>query len=568
MMSASSASSTNAPNQLHQHQQNLHTRPIVYSIAGSDSGGGAGIQADLLTMHSMHCHGCSAITSLTAQSSVGVSSVHVLPASFLSKQLDTLLTDLPPVAIKIGMLGSTELVHVVADTLKSLKDVFTVLDPVMVSTSGHSLMEPNVQQAMIDDLFPLADIVTPNQLEATALCGVKLSSFDNVEQAARDIIKMGARSVLIKGGHAEDDEQYAHDYFLASFAEESLEDSSEKREPRLCDAHNGVWLRSPRYKTDNTHGTGCTLSSAMASAYALGERERRIQSVEHRRGAYSSIDIVDACLLAKAYVTAGILASTQLGRGPGPVAHTNFPNTHQHYPTIVQHPSAGESPPFRRMVAHNADTNTNNDVPRLGRILPIVDSIDWVERLCTMGGVTDMQLRIKHETSHEAILRTVKQAQELCQAANVRLWINDHWQAALEAKCYGVHFGQEDLYKCMKSGGLNELRQHNLALGISTHSFGELAVALGVRPSYVSLGPIFCTTSKHVQFDPQGLDVLKTWRNLIPPDIPLVAIGGINDAEIAAQVRHAGADCVAVIGAITQANDAAVAVAALNKAMV
>ena len=208
-----------------------------------------------------------------------------------------------------------------------------------------------------------------------------------------------------------------------------------------------------------------------------------------------------------------------------------------------------------------------DDEPVLGRILPIVDTVEWVEKLTKTPGITDIQLRIKDETDPDKILERVKICQKMCQSSNVRLWINDYWQAAINAGCFGVHVGQEDLVKCIHGGGLEELRKNNIALGISSHSYGELAAALGVNPSYISLGPVFGTSSKKVAFDPQGLSIVRKWRQLIPPDVPFVTIGGISDSKRATQNKEAGADCVAVIGAVTQSDDVAAAVRLLNDAM-
>ena len=163
--------------------------PIVYTIAGSDSGGGAGIQADLHAIHGMGCHGCSAITCLTAQSSTGVTDVHTPPAEFLKAQLDTLKEDLHPRAIKIGMLGSKPIALEVSQFLKSLKEEdsgeheppFVVLDPVMISTSGHKLIEDDAKEAIIDSVFPYVDVVTPNKFEAEELLGRTLNSPEDVE---------------------------------------------------------------------------------------------------------------------------------------------------------------------------------------------------------------------------------------------------------------------------------------------------------------------------------------------------------------------------------------------------
>jgi hydroxymethylpyrimidine kinase/phosphomethylpyrimidine kinase/thiamine-phosphate diphosphorylase len=554
--------------------------PIVYTIAGSDSGGGAGIQADLHAIHAMHCHGCSAITCLTAQNSVGVTGVHAPPASFLKTQLETLADDLPPKAVKIGMLGNEELAITVGDALTKLKlklkengnKIWVVLDPVMISTSGHKLIDDVAIKAMIQHVLPHADVLTPNKFEAEALLGRKLSTPQDIEEGAKEILKMGCKSVLIKGGHTLTERlptaesvssevkatlMYAQDFLLSS------ETPRGEGDERLCDGPRGVWLRTTRWDSENTHGTGCTLSSSIASALALGEQKR--QEPNNPEGATSAIDIVDACCLAKAYVAAGIQQGVQLGKGPGPLVQTQFPSSHEHFPTIAVDPTS-DTPPFRPMKAYSSE-NSDDSIPVLGRILPIVDTVSWVERLAKTPGVTDIQLRIKDENDPDRIAERAKTCQELCEATGVRLWINDHWEAAVKAGCFGVHVGQEDLAKCMNAGGLDKLRENNVALGISTHSYGELAAALGVKPSYISMGPVFATSSKKVQFDPQGLGIVAKWRQLIPPSIPFVTIGGIGDVETAKQNRDAGADCVAVIGAVTGAEDVSARVAELNDAM-
>ena len=543
-------------------------KPIVYTIAGSDSGGGAGIQADLHAIHALGGHGCSAITCLTAQNSIAVASVHAPPAQFLQEQLQALRSDLPPTAVKIGMLGTREIAVQVGDFLKQIKNnVWVVVDPVMISTSGHRLIEPDAQQAMVDHIFPHAHVLTPNIFEAEALLGGrKIETTKQIEQAARDLLQLGVKSVLIKGGHVETQQgKWAQDYFLSAASQEA---DTVPTELRLCDGVCGVWIRSPRYDTEHTHGTGCTLSSCIASALALGEKER--SSSSERRGALSSISAVDACCLAKAYVTAGIHQGVKLGQGPGPVAQTEFPSLAEYYPSIVSDPTKASERPFRPMRSFDANhdkESPEDEVPMLGRILPIVDTIEWVEKICETRGVSDLQLRIKNESDPAQIRNKVQKAQSICRKAGVRLWVNDHWQAAIDAECFGVHVGQEDLYKCIGAGGLERLREKNMALGVSTHSFGELAAALSVKPSYISLGPVFATSSKKVSFDPQGLETVAKWRQLIPAPIPLVCIGGIVDDRAARAVCEAGADSVAVIGAITEAPNVQDAVDRLNSAM-
>jgi len=557
------------------------TPPIVYTIAGSDSGGGAGIQADLHAIQNMGCHGCSAITCLTAQNSVGVTSIHAPPSSFLKKQLETLLEDMPPRAVKIGMLGTSELAIEVGNFLKTLpKETYVVLDPVMISTSGSKLIQDEAKEAMIEHVFPHADILTPNKYEAEELLGRKLITPEDVEKGAKEILEMGCKAVLIKGGHSLSEKEstkgsiektkqeqksicsidgYSQDYFLSK----SIDG---KADERLCDAATtGIWIRSVRYDTIHTHGTGCTLSSSIASALAIGHQYREQGNSES--GANSAIYDVDACVLGKAYVTAGIDRGVQLGEGPGPVAQTQFPSASEYFPTIHKTSSISSSmaPSFLKM---NKASSDSNSAIKLGPILPIVDTIEWIERLAPNSEITDIQLRIKNENDPSVIQDIVQKAQDICASHNTRLWINDHYKAAIAVKgVFGVHLGQEDLKKCYDEGGLDLMKENNLALGISTHSFGELAVAIGLKPTYISLGPVFATNSKNVNFDPQGLSTVTQWRNLIHDEIPLVAIGGINNGDSAKLVKDAGADCVAVIGAITKADDTDVAIEKLTYAM-
>jgi hydroxymethylpyrimidine kinase / phosphomethylpyrimidine kinase / thiamine-phosphate diphosphorylase len=584
-------------------------RPVVYTIAGSDSGGGAGIQADLLAIHAMKCHGCSAITCLTAQNSQGVTAVHVPPTDFLRQQLETLWEDMPPRAIKIGMLATPELAQVVGKVLKRLLQtrtstnqivnysnstntkIWIVLDPVMVSTSGSRLLQDDAIDAMMEHVFPLADVVTPNKFEAETLLGRTLSTPSEVEQGARELLrKLKCRSVLIKGGHTLVESSSSSSSSLTDapaipsvevqstfdFALDYLLSSDAPVEPgklRLCDPSQGVWLRTPRWDSDNTHGTGCTLSTAIASALALGEENR--QSTQ-RIGSQSSIQIVDACCLAKAYVSAGIQQGTKYGSGPGPVAQTEFPSSYLNFPSIVKNPSEGRTgnnnnfawTNFRPVRSMSSPESSNPDISPLGRLLPIVDTVEWVDRLSKMRGITDIQLRIKDVVDPKVITERVRVCQEICSANGVRLWINDHWEASLQAGCFGVHIGQEDLFQCMNAGGLEKLKSSGMALGISTHSYGELAVALGVKPSYISMGPVFATSSKDVAFDPQGLETVKKWRQLIPPLVPLVTIGGINDITTAKLNQNAGSDCIAVISAITHSPNPSTSVAELNDAMI
>jgi len=518
-------------------------------------------------------------------------------------QLRALTEDLYPRAIKVGMLGSKDLALEVGSFLKGIKGEqvdeggeeeqterpFVVLDPVMISTSGHKLIEDEAKEAIIESVFPYVDVVTPNKFEAEELLGRKLTSPEDVENGAREILNMGVKAVLIKGGHSLAESQkrvdskindgndnvnlsegvkttlgYAQDYFLSS------EGPLTPGEERICDGSRGVWLRADRYDTIHTHGTGCTLSSVIASALALGHQQRSINGIdEEGTGATRAIHMIDACCLAKAYVTEGVGRGVQLGSGPGPVAHTFFPSSFKSFPSVALDPKDGTSETFLKMrSATTANYNSDgDDVITLGKLLPIVNNKEWIERLSPLDEITDIQLRIKNEDDQDEILKIVEECQKVCEKNNVRLWINDYWRAAVKAKCFGVHVGQEDLAKCIDDGGLEIIRENKMALGISTHSYAELAAAIGVKPSYISLGPVFGTDSKNVAFHPQTLDTVRRWRELIRPDIPLVAIGGINDAPTVSRVKDAGADCVAVISAITKSDDIDSAVKSLDMAM-
>jgi len=262
----------------------------------------------------------------------------------------------------------------------------------------------------------------------------------------------------------------------------------------------------------------------------------------------------------------------QLGGGPGPVVQTSFPSSSEHYPALALDPMQTSPPSFLKMGSTSGLQNCNHDQTQrydnvLGTVLPIVENVEWVERLCNVSGMTDIQLRIKGVSDDKTISRIVLKCQEICIRSGVRLWINDHWRHAIRAKCFGVHLGQEDLARCVKEGGLEKIRQNNMALGISTHSYAELSTAIGMKPSYISLGPVFGTASKNVAFDPQGLSTVKKWRDLIESNIPLVAIGGINDSDSAEKVKKSGADCIAVIGALTKASDVDLAFKQLTEAM-
>src|SRR5687768_6871578 len=217
--------------------------PIALTIAGSDPGGGAGIQADLKTFHQFGVFGTSAIAALTVQNTRGVSGVHAVPVPFVAEQIEALALDLPPAALKTGMLATKELVEGVAAAIARHEWRAYVLDPVMASTSGHRLLEPEAERAVAERLLPLAAIVTPNLDEAEILVGGKVRDPDAMERAGRSLVSRGAGAALIKGGHLEGS---------------TLVDV-------LVTSNAAVRYERPKIATTSTHGTGCTLSAAITA---------------------------------------------------------------------------------------------------------------------------------------------------------------------------------------------------------------------------------------------------------------------------------------------------------------
>ena len=250
------------------------------TIAGSDSSGGAGIQADIKTMSAHHVYGMTAITALTAQNTTGVEDIMEVSPEFLAKELDCIFTDIYPDAIKTGMVSSSELIRVIAEKIKQYDAKNIVVDPVMVATSGARLISEDAIETLTKELLPLATVITPNIPEAMVLCGFEITSPEDMEKAAKAIYEAYGCAVLCKGGH-------------------KLNDANDL----LYDGKEAVWFYGERVDNPNTHGTGCTLSSAIASNLAKG------------------CDLTTAVKNAKAYITGALRANLDLGKGSGPMDH-------------------------------------------------------------------------------------------------------------------------------------------------------------------------------------------------------------------------------------------------------
>lgn len=251
------------------------------TIAGSDSGGGAGIQADLKTFAAHRVYGTSAITAVTAQNTLGVGAWQALPADFVTAQIEAVIGDIGADAVKIGMLANAAIVEAVAAAIQDIDPPHVVLDPVMIAKGGDRLLEEEAVYALRVELLPRVHLVTPNIPEAEVLSGVDINSVDDMRQAGRRILALGPRVVLVKGGH------------LAGT--ESVD---------IACARDGEFeLRGPRFETRNTHGTGCTLSAAIAANLALGLEDR------------------DALTRAREYLDGALRHAPDIGRGHGPLGH-------------------------------------------------------------------------------------------------------------------------------------------------------------------------------------------------------------------------------------------------------
>ncbi|MFT6976881.1 MAG: hydroxymethylpyrimidine kinase/phosphomethylpyrimidine kinase/thiamine-phosphate diphosphorylase [Shewanella psychromarinicola] len=541
------------------------TPPIVWTIAGSDSGGGAGIQADLLTMQDLSCHGCSVITTLTAQNSVSVSLVEPVSEPMLLAQFASLLADLPPVAIKIGLLASQAQVDLLAECLTQMRMTqkirpFVILDPVMVASSGASF---NPMDLDFSPLIGLIDLLTPNQHELRRLCRHsvlaqhrtdEIDVEPSIESSKRSSIEINTVStlqqqminnakwlsdsfnchVLAKGGDALWQHQFAIDIYV----------SKAVKGASIAHDNASFTLSSPRITLSNNHGSGCTLSSAIACFIA------------------HDFVVHDAIVLAKAYVSKGLALGFCPGQGAGVLARTGWPDDLEVMPLINLITSGNLAQAFTvKRAAHNGFTSLLQPIG----IYPVVDDLNILKQLLAAGCKT-IQYRTKLDADADAdcqprlplennIITAIKLGREF----HAQLFINDHWQLALKHGAFGVHLGQED----MASADLTAIADGGLALGLSSHSYFEALLAHQYSPSYIALGHIFATTTKKMPSAPQGVNKLTRYVSLFSRHYPTVAIGGINLSNLAL-IAKTGVGYAAVVRAVTTAVDPAKAYLALH----
>lgn len=391
---------------------------------------------------------------------------------------------------RLGALGSRENVVEIAAYLEKYTG-YVVCDPVLNATAGGELIKCDAIETMIQFIFPHVTLLTPNIPEVEILLNRTIQTADDIQWAAKQLLKTGVKSVLIKGGHLSG--PIAYDYFES--------------------ADHAFWLNNFRLPYDHIHGTGCTLSAAITAALGLG------------------YDILDALVIGKMYVNQGIRQCIPIDNNVQRIAHHGWPQHQYDLPWITQQASSSIPSSFPKCDAKN-----------LG-FYPIVDSVSWVRRLLSRG-VRTIQLRIKNQ-SKKNVESAIIDSIHLARHYRARLFINDYWELAIKHHAYGVHLGQSDLM----TAKIQAIREAKLHLGISTHCFYEIAHAHADRPSYIAFGPIYATTSKSMHFSPRGLQQLEYWKQVL--NYPLVAIGGIT-LERLSDVLATGVDGIAVISAITQ----------------
>ncbi|WP_374413721.1 bifunctional hydroxymethylpyrimidine kinase/phosphomethylpyrimidine kinase [Hydrogenophaga sp.] len=463
------------------------TTPIVWSVAGSDSGGGAGLAADQRAADALGVHCCTIVAGITAQSTTEVTQVAPTPPALLQAQLDTLAADLPPRVIKTGLLGSAANVRVLAtvvDRLREQQPLALVVDPVLRASTGAPLADADLRAAYREWLLPRATVITPNQAEAAALLGDGAPT--DIPAQARALRALGCDAVVITGGDAARNDHHSL----------SLD--------WLDTPHATGWLSLPREDAPHNHGTGCTFASALAAALALGWVA------------------ADAAVLAKMATTFALRHARAIGRGAGPViARPGFATE----PSLLPRLSLDERAPDRW---HSRAPS------RAPGVYAIVDSAERAEAvLCTRPCVDTIQLRMKRpdgvdDARWSAQLRdAITRSQRAADAAGVLLVINDHWQIALEAGARALHLGQDDLRALTphEHATLAAARDRGVQLGLSSHSLWELCRAASLQPDLIACGPVWPTTTKDMPWRPQGLDNLAWWAHMAPA--PVVGIGGV-----------------------------------------
>lgn len=470
----------------------------VLTIAGSDSSAGAGIQADLKTLAALGVYGCSAITAVTVQNTLGVEDVYGVTPEYVGKQIDAVIKDVGADAIKTGMLFNGEIIETIAERLQFHAIPRLVVDPVMVSTSGCRLLNMDAEESLAGRLIPLASLVTPNADEASVLCGYPVKTKKDAKKAAQDIHKMGADYVVVTG--IKQGDQYLDLFF---------------------DGYELTPLPGDFIESSSTHGTGCSFSAAIASYLALD---------------YPALEAVSR---AKNYVANGLHYAYPVGRGNGPINHlASF------FPGRLEDPAITEN--RARLFQKWGDKINVPASPLLNVIIggPLCKGKNYAQltERAVKAGARLIQLREKKaETRH--LVQSAREMQKVCCQYGALLVVNDRVDVAAAAGAGGVHLGQDDLAPLAARALLGPGK----IIGVSVDNLEQAHKAAAEGADYLGLGPAYPTTSKDCKMEAGGASLIASVAPQI--DLPVLAIGGVTP-ENTMPLLKAGASGVAVISSV------------------
>jgi hydroxymethylpyrimidine kinase/phosphomethylpyrimidine kinase/thiamine-phosphate diphosphorylase len=485
--------------------EHLFDIPKVLLISGSDSGGGAGMQADIKTCVACHAFPLNTVTAVTSQNSHGVHDIHTVPAKQIRSQIRAVESDIGFSCIKIGMLGSVENVKAVAEEVQHLRQQRSqwtplVVDPVLISSSGSALATQGLESALKEHIFPISTIITPNIPEASALLGgMTIDSVEAMKTAATVLYAMGPQYVLIKGGHLNDSSRHAVDV--------------------LYDGKIITEFSKPLLQCENTHGTGCSLSSAIASYIAAGD------------------SVVEAVEKAKHFVWRAMERSSGLLIGTGRQKAMNI--THTVHDWMACYSSDRVPNDIDLTLYAVSSPNTTSADKTDEEILQQVESV-------IQGGATVIQIRDKVSEGGR-LTRIVSKVVKLCRPHGVKVIVNDRVDVCLAADACGVHVGQNDI----DARVVRKMVGPDKILGVSCKTVELALKAQRDGADYLGCGAVFDTPTKDSRRI--GFDGVRKIKKSV--QIPVVAIGGIDASNAAETIQNTGCDGVAVVRAIFDATD-------------
>jgi hydroxymethylpyrimidine kinase/phosphomethylpyrimidine kinase/thiamine-phosphate diphosphorylase len=484
----------------------LKNKPTVICIAATDPMGLSGIHADLRALDSMGVHGLACITATTAQNENGFYQLNPVSDDAFLSQLNALADYSYCDVIKIGLLANSRQAELLlSHSIIGNKKI--IFDPVLAASSGDIDQYDDRLKGLLA-LLPVVSLLTPNYHEALSLLELDTTNaaYESIEKMAVRLIEKGAQAILLKGGHS---------------GEVSLD--------FYCEPDLQFYLKHDAFDHGYSRGTGCAMASLVAASLALGA------------------SMGDAVTMAKMQMHGGWKSPFKLSDKSGSLGFEKWVS-----PEVIT----------SEHVSNSHDTGLKVSLPTLYKnhndcllsfkpcrrplgLYPIFDRAAWLKRLLPLG-INIAQLRIKDLTG-SALRSEIQMAVNIAKQYSCQLFINDHWQLAIECGAYGVHLGQEDI----DTADLQAISDGGLRLGLSSHCFYEVARAKTINPSYIAFGPVFATQSKDMPWIPQGLAGLNFWRPHLA-EIPMVAIGGIHGGRFD-QVRKTGVEAIAMISAITQA---------------